>query len=142
MGRSITPIGRTDVAATMSFELESCTMPTRVGTCHMCLRPDVELQESHIVPKWCYKCMRCTVPGEVPDPVMIGGAAFHTSRQVTEHLLCKNCERVLNPAETYVSRFGASEHEPSPLVERVARAGTWASLHGYGLLRSSPNGLS
>jgi hypothetical protein len=67
-------------------------MPTApLGTCKLCLSPDVVLRDSHYIPKGVYRQLRET--GGCPDPWRItSDHAVRTSKQLKAHLLCDSCE--------------------------------------------------
>ena len=61
-----------------------------IGTCRLCLRPAVELQDSHVMPAGIYSI----VCGEHANPVHVNRTvAIATSKQVRAHLLCSDCEQ-------------------------------------------------
>ena len=92
-------------------------MTAVLGNCRLCHRPDVELQESHIIPKWAYKRMRAGGPPSSTNPVVItDGKAVQISNQITEHMLCASCEQMISRAEKYVATLAyGNDGEPVPL---------------------------
>jgi len=71
------------------------------GKCKLCLK-DRELQESHLLPAAVYRMCR-PESGEITDPVGIRNdrktrtlRVFQSSRQITGHVLCSDCEQILN----------------------------------------------
>jgi hypothetical protein len=73
-----------------------------IGLCRLCRRADCELQESHIIPKWCYR--RASAPND-PPVLVTAGRAVQTSTQIKEHLLCRDCEELVCRDEDWVSRL-------------------------------------
>jgi hypothetical protein len=92
-------------------------MANEIGTCALCQTYNAELRESHIMPKWAYKRLRGNPSGGNPNPVVItNGVAAQVSNQVTEHLLCAECEQRLSVAEKYVSELSyRTDGTPTPL---------------------------
>src|ERR1041385_5458943 len=71
------------------------------GKCKLCLEDKV-LQESHLLPAAVYRMCR-PESGEITDPVGIRNdpkikrfRVFQSSRQITGHVLCSDCEQILN----------------------------------------------
>ncbi len=68
---------------------------TLKGTCRLCLTP-AELQDSHLLPKALYKLLKNAAASDGqknPNPVVVNKKiALKTSAQVSDHLLCKQCE--------------------------------------------------
>jgi hypothetical protein len=66
------------------------------GTCRLCLTPS-ELQDSHLLPKALYKLLKNTAASDGqknPNPVVVNKKiALKTSAQISDYLLCKQCER-------------------------------------------------
>ncbi|MFZ0051993.1 MAG: hypothetical protein WAK96_09465, partial [Desulfobaccales bacterium] len=93
-------------------------MASVLGTCKLCLTPDIELQESHIIPKWAYKRIRSEGSANNPNPITItSGQAVKISNQVTENMLCAICEQKVGRAEKYVGTLAyGSDGEPVPLT--------------------------
>jgi len=62
----------------------------KIGTCRLCLRENQELQNSHFISAAIYQACK---EGE-KQPIMVGGeAARHTSGQIADELLCRECEK-------------------------------------------------
>jgi len=75
----------------------------KVGKCALCLSPNVDLQDSHVVPRWAYQPLRDDRPGRNPEPIMVwDGKALQISKQTSEHMLCVACERRFKVDEDYV----------------------------------------
>lgn len=69
-----------------------------VGTCRLCLVHG-ELRDSHILPKWAYRMAR-----GASNPVKLTPTvAVQTSEQITEHLLCGDCEQRIGRVEGRVA---------------------------------------
>ncbi|HEY2903516.1 MAG TPA: hypothetical protein VGL59_23230 [Polyangia bacterium] len=67
----------------------------------------MELQNSHILPKWTYRrAFDDSRANGLPNPVVVeGDTAIQTSRENKEPMLCRDCEQRLSPDENYVSRI-------------------------------------
>lgn len=79
------------------------TKPPVIGTCRLCLVQDVELLDSHIVPRWAYKRLHANRGN--PIPVMLGGGvAIQKPKQFSEYLLCSACEKRFAEVEQPVSQ--------------------------------------
>ncbi|MFZ5449732.1 MAG: hypothetical protein ACOZFS_13965 [Thermodesulfobacteriota bacterium] len=89
-----------------------------LGDCRLCLKPDIELQESHIIPKWAFKRLRAEVSTNNPYPVVVkDGQAVQTSKQITENMLCVSCEQMIGSSENYVAKLAyGTDGEPIPLT--------------------------
>jgi hypothetical protein len=76
--------------------------PVIIDQCKLCLETK-ELQDSHLIPKAVYKKTR-TEGGGNPNPTLISARGIvQTSRQITDYLLCKDCEDRFNKnGENYV----------------------------------------
>ncbi len=62
----------------------------KIGTCRLCLRENQELQNSHFIPAAIYKICK---DGN-KQPIMVGGGtARHSSGQIADELLCRDCEQ-------------------------------------------------
>jgi hypothetical protein len=90
-----------------------------IGTCALCLRPGSKLQASHIMPAWAYKRIR--EPNTTnPHPVEIqSGRAVQTSRQITEHLLCMQCEQRFSVRERYAASVVYQNKRTAPIFNLV-----------------------
>ncbi len=77
----------------------------KIDTCRLCMKPNQELQQSHILPEWMYRptydekgrvmpLSTCTDPKRKVKPLQKG---------IRENLLCSPCERKLGKYEAYVS---------------------------------------
>ena len=68
----------------------------RIGICALCRRNDQELQDSHFLPAGVYRVTRDETQDN-PDPLKFNDdAVFQDSKQVSDHLLCRECEERLN----------------------------------------------
>lgn len=78
------------------------------GNCALCQKTDVKLQDSHIIPKSFYRRLR-NPEAENPNPLHIKQRyMLQTSKQITQHLLCKKCEQMFaNGCEAYVAKHVA-----------------------------------
>jgi hypothetical protein len=117
--------GRTATEHLVVLE-ESFGMSKHLGICALCLARNVELRDSHIIPKWVYKTLR--VPGaSKPDPYCItNGRAFQTSRQHKQPLLCGSCEQRFSVAERCVAPLTYKAASISILAKLVVNTNAWA----------------
>ncbi len=66
-----------------------------IGNCKLCLMQK-DLQDSHLLPAAMYKYIRVPLKRN-PNPVIVGRKVTATSsRQVTDYLLCAECEELFN----------------------------------------------
>jgi hypothetical protein len=77
------------------------------GDCRLCLARGVELQDSHILPKWTYRRAfdKTRANGSANPIVMTNDVVLQTSEQRKEPMLCVPCEQQLGRDEDYVSRL-------------------------------------
>jgi hypothetical protein len=72
-----------------------------IGQCKLCLKNNINLQESHFIPKGIYKRLR-EKNEKNPNPVMISNkVVVQTSSQIKAFLLCPDCEKRLNKNGEY-----------------------------------------
>lgn len=90
-----------------------------IGQCKLCLAHDVELQDSHIMPRFSY--VRLRGPGPQDEPVhMRDAVAFQSSEQVTEPLLCWDCEQRIGKVEGRVAALlPLRDGNPAPILGRL-----------------------
>ncbi len=76
-----------------------------IGTCRLCLKANRELCDSHYVPAAVYRQLR-EDKAKKPDPwVITPRASVQTSRQLSAHLLCEDCEGMFSSnGEDWVGR--------------------------------------
>jgi len=84
----------------------------------LCLSDNVELQKSHLMPKWAYK----RVSKSNPPIIVKNNCAIQTDSQDREYLLCKNCEMRFSEAETYVSKLVYTSTTKERLIDSVEMA--------------------
>lgn len=77
-----------------------------LGTCRLCLSRNVVLRESHVIPRWAYR--RLLQNGGLVQ--VIGRDAVPTHEQLTEHLLCHDCEQLCGRTERKVSELTAKRY--------------------------------
>jgi hypothetical protein len=82
-----------------------------VDDCRLCGALGVRLRDSHIMPKWAYRRARDeTSTSGSRDPVRVQeGVVIQTSSQITEYMLCEDCEQRLGRDEDYVSKLASQE---------------------------------
>jgi hypothetical protein len=92
------------------------------GDCRMCLAEGVPLRDSHIIPKWAYRRARDTrkVSGSAHPVRIEDGVAIQTSAQISEHMLCNDCEQRLGRDEDYVSKLAYQEDETLGLAKEIS----------------------
>lgn len=66
------------------------------GTCKLCLRDNVELRDSHLVPKAMYKRTLARERSNPNPVVMTGRGTVQTSKQITDYVFCGDCEQRIN----------------------------------------------
>jgi hypothetical protein len=68
-----------------------------IGTCALCLKENIGLCESHLLPKALYRWIQRSMKGEKnSNPVLLTAKQATTkSFQIREHLLCPECEDLL-----------------------------------------------
>jgi hypothetical protein len=91
-------------------------MPT--GVCKLCLQTK-DLQDSHLMPAAAYKKTRGTGKGSRHPVTLTAKASFQNSRQISDFVLCKDCEQRFNAGgEAYVMRLVTSKKR-FPLLEKL-----------------------
>ncbi len=91
------------------------TKGTRIGQCRLCLADNVELCDSHILPKFAYKRLRDPSVSN-PNPVTVTTRqTVQASHQITEYMLCRDCEDLFQVPETYVASL-AYTSDGDPLI--------------------------
>lgn len=111
------PLTRVNGEETIELMAKTKTSPV-IGKCRLCPKDAVELCDSHILPKWCWKRLRD--PSESnPNPITVrDGKALQVSTQVTEYMLCRDCEDRFEVPENYVAKL-AYTPEGDPLILHV-----------------------
>jgi hypothetical protein len=67
----------------------------KITICRLCLR-EAPLQSSHLIPRAVYREIRAS-KNQNPNPVLVTSDVVKpVSRQVVRHLLCSDCEQMLN----------------------------------------------
>lgn len=68
----------------------------KIGKCALCRRDGQDLQDSHFLPAGVYRVIRDETQGN-PDPLKFSdNGVFQDSRQISDYLLCHECEQRLN----------------------------------------------
>lgn len=81
------------------------TATTNIGKCALC-EQERELQDSHLMPQWAYKRIQQSEEGRKDHPIEVSnGTAIQTSKQVTQRLLCSDCEGRFSRVEGYVAKL-------------------------------------
>ena len=76
----------------------------KIGKCALCRRDGQELQDSHYLPAGVYRVLRDENAADGnPNPILFHAeAAVQTSKQITDYLLCRDCElRLSRNGEDY-----------------------------------------
>lgn len=69
---------------------------SRIGICALCFQADQELCESHFLPAGVYRVTRDEAQDN-PDPLKLtDDGVFQDSTQISDYLLCGDCEERLN----------------------------------------------
>src|SRR2546422_1762110 len=96
-----------------------------IGTCNLCLAMNVELIDSHVMPKFLYRKLRLReedLPAGVKDrnPVFVAkGKARTTSEQMHEHMLCRTCEDRFGRNENYISGLVYQPSGSAPVFDKL-----------------------
>jgi hypothetical protein len=95
-----------------------------LGNCALCGQHRI-LQNSHLMPKWAYRRLQQTPQGR-EDPVYVNnGSSVQTSKQITKHLLCCDCEAKFGEREDYVAELTEVDAAGKlKIVADVTRANT------------------
>ncbi len=103
-----------------------------IGVCRLCHQDGRQLIDGHIIPRWAYRRARTWTHSEGKDPLHVGdGRAYKTSSQISEHMLCRDCEDHFARAEKYVSQLTYRSDGTSRLFDDAIACGP----------RLMPNGL-
>lgn len=115
----------------------------KIGTCALCLRKNQELQNSHLIAAAIYQVCK---DGD-KQPVMVGGGrARHTSGQIVDELLCRDCETLFSRngeawtiahmarPEGFPIQSALANTEPLLANERFAAYGNVAGIDGNQLV--------
>lgn len=97
-------------------------MNKNIGKCSLCLSEQVDLQDSHYLPKGIYKALRHNSKSN-PNPYLITEkVAVQSSSQLRAYLLCSNCEHNLNVnGENWVLRNCLIRADESLLIEKITK---------------------
>jgi hypothetical protein len=93
------------------------------ASCRLCPKEGVLLRESHIIPAWAYKRLRDPAASNGnPNPVRIndGKRAVQISKQITEAMLCTDCEQKIGHVENVVSAFVNQSDGSKPLRDGLS----------------------
>lgn len=89
-----------------------------IGTCALCQSANVELIDSHVLPRWVYR--RLHNLGPVGQLIATGnGKVGYSSKQDSRHLLCRPCEDRFGDPEQYVSSLVVQPDGTFPGLTRV-----------------------
>jgi hypothetical protein len=108
-----------------------------IGTCALCLGENVALCESHLLPKALYRWIHRSMKGETnSNPVIITARQATTrSFQVSEYLLCPECESLLRVSgEDWVLKNGYRGGKDFALRSALSQASPVAVLDKASLI--------
>ncbi len=89
------------------------------GTCKLCRRNGIELQESHLLPANLYKKIRRS-EGANNSLVVASKRSFRfTDKQISDYVLCGECERRFGEVENWMSRQCLQDDGSFPLRDAV-----------------------
>ena len=92
-----------------------------IGTCALCEAANAEPKNSHAVSKWTCRRLIGYAPRPAPNPVQAANKfCVLTPKQVTEHLLCADCENGLRLRENYASKMGVQPDGSFPAMDSVS----------------------
>jgi hypothetical protein len=91
-----------------------------IGICKLCLQSK-QLQDSHLVPRAMYNYVR-TPTQRNPNPVVVGrNITATTSKQVSDYVLCSDCEQLFNRnGENWMLRPALRFRPPNPTALAAA----------------------
>jgi hypothetical protein len=90
-----------------------------IGVCKLCLREGVELRESHLLPAYIYRKIRRST-GAKNSLVMATKKSFRfTDKQITDHLMCADCEQRFGEVENWVSLHCLQDDGSFPLRDAL-----------------------
>ena len=94
-------------------------MDERDGICRLCVSGPMRLRNSHILPRWTYLRAHGRGPGR-PDPVWLTrGQIKQRSMQVTQYLLCPDCETRLGNWEAYVGALVPRRETEGGILQQI-----------------------
>lgn len=106
------------------------------GKCALCPADNVELIDSHVLPRWVYRRLHnLGHPGQLIATG--GGKVGYSSKQDSKHLLCRACEDRFGEREQYVSGLVVQADDSFPALAMVTVEST--VLPGVEL--AQPSGL-
>lgn len=93
--------------------------------CALCSHDGEDLQDSHVIPAWCFRRILDCSPASDGQPVAktavaLGlGGAFYVGEQYTERLLCRACEIVLGEHDKALAELSRRPDGSFPLLHRL-----------------------
>ncbi len=82
-----------------------------------------ELRDSHIIPRWTYRRMTklASAAGAGPGGIVqiADGTAMISGTQISEHLLCPDCEQKVGRWETHVASLALQPDDSFPALDSV-----------------------
>src|ERR1700730_11339856 len=90
-----------------------------IGTCKLCRGKELELKDSHLLPANKYKKIRRS-EGANNSLVIASKESFRfTDRQISDYVLCGECEQRFGEVENWVSRQCLQDDGSFPLRDAV-----------------------
>lgn len=94
-----------------------------IGKCNLCLKDNVELQLSHVIPKFVWRWFKKTSPGKLRT-------SQEPNKRIQDgpkaYLLCTDCEQSLGNWENlFYEKLFLPLHNPKPVTEAIPY-GPWA----------------
>ena len=103
-----------------------------IGTCKLCHKDDVDLQDSHLIAQTFYRKIRGS-EGADNSPVAVSkDSARFTNKQIHDYVLCTECEQRFGRAEDVVSRVCLQADGSFPLLKALVaqpRLGADPEIH-------------
>jgi hypothetical protein len=84
-----------------------------LGRCRLC-GAHGELRDSHIIPNWAYRRIQHVQQQTV---LVTAEVAVHSTKQITDRLLCDACEHRFQPWETVVAELAWQEDDTFPALD-------------------------
>lgn len=91
-----------------------------IGTCRLCLTPNVELRDSHFIPAGFYKAARKADGSNEDLTIVTREVVIQTSEQAQQPLLCTECEDRFNKfGEKWTLANACLANRTFPLLDRL-----------------------
>lgn len=90
-----------------------------IGTCRLCHQDKIELQDSHLLPANIYRKIRRSEGANNSMVVASKEVVRFTDKQISDYLLCRQCELRFGEVEGWVSHQSLQDDGSFPLREAV-----------------------